>query len=607
MAYISRDITLFPGDIISTGTPPGVGIFRDPPIVLQPGNVVECRIDGIGAIRWVTVEAAGYLEGFVEGFGDDDLRVYEIRLAWIGGRITLESGDTGNLFLGDVENPTHEATLDASSFAVVPVTVGIGKIKPIHVLPLFEPLSSDQDLNLQMAFGLDVRDADFDAVALNSGSTISVRIRDEGVLSAGAVLAYFDPDKSEWQVMQGGLSRDGGSHVLCSIDVISPLFGIFDDQEASYLTSALYRTAFTDNDMGDAYNAAMQTINGYWAFINASGCLNFDPPCDPRENEDYVKAVAVLVKAAKDYATANQNEKGKMALLSTVSKMNLLGFTEYTAELDLMIEVITNKIGQDYVDRSDCGVIREMLHILKQFYKLGGDSTIEAKNREKIDEYMTKCDLWTGSIFYHYYLDEGDPCLGNLILKSGGGEWSEVHHVRMATHGKTKVLTGEISLHLNFPEAYFKTSDECEHSKSYSGNPAAADLSLKFDGTYDGMTFAVKTPGPADTPIDITVEHVMKFKNEEDECELIEGYPTVDTFPNYTSALVHGFLISPPISLQHMLEDGHRYQNSLIESIKGDAKLENLCEETNMGRYPFSSGWVHWSFHHVQKLLPLEE
>jgi 2-keto-4-pentenoate hydratase/2-oxohepta-3-ene-1,7-dioic acid hydratase in catechol pathway len=47
---ISEDITLIPGDIISTGTPAGVGIFRDPPIVLKPGNVVECRIEQIGAV-----------------------------------------------------------------------------------------------------------------------------------------------------------------------------------------------------------------------------------------------------------------------------------------------------------------------------------------------------------------------------------------------------------------------------------------------------------------------------------------------------------------------------------------------------------------------------
>ena len=53
---ISEDITLIPGDIISTGTPAGVGIFRDPPIVLKPGNVVECRIEQIGAIINKVVE-----------------------------------------------------------------------------------------------------------------------------------------------------------------------------------------------------------------------------------------------------------------------------------------------------------------------------------------------------------------------------------------------------------------------------------------------------------------------------------------------------------------------------------------------------------------------
>ena len=47
---VSEDITLIPGDIISTGTPAGVGIFRDPPVVLKPGNVVECYIEKIGTI-----------------------------------------------------------------------------------------------------------------------------------------------------------------------------------------------------------------------------------------------------------------------------------------------------------------------------------------------------------------------------------------------------------------------------------------------------------------------------------------------------------------------------------------------------------------------------
>jgi 2-keto-4-pentenoate hydratase/2-oxohepta-3-ene-1,7-dioic acid hydratase in catechol pathway len=50
MAYISEDITLMPGDVISTGTPAGVGIFRTPPITLAVGNVVTCRIDTLGEL-----------------------------------------------------------------------------------------------------------------------------------------------------------------------------------------------------------------------------------------------------------------------------------------------------------------------------------------------------------------------------------------------------------------------------------------------------------------------------------------------------------------------------------------------------------------------------
>jgi 2-keto-4-pentenoate hydratase/2-oxohepta-3-ene-1,7-dioic acid hydratase in catechol pathway len=50
IADISADITLLPGDVISTGTPSGVGVFRDPPLALRAGNVVECRIDPLGAL-----------------------------------------------------------------------------------------------------------------------------------------------------------------------------------------------------------------------------------------------------------------------------------------------------------------------------------------------------------------------------------------------------------------------------------------------------------------------------------------------------------------------------------------------------------------------------
>ena len=58
VALISRSITLEPGDIIATGTPSGVGVFRDPPIFLEPGDRVRCEIDGIGVVENPVVDWA---------------------------------------------------------------------------------------------------------------------------------------------------------------------------------------------------------------------------------------------------------------------------------------------------------------------------------------------------------------------------------------------------------------------------------------------------------------------------------------------------------------------------------------------------------------------
>lgn len=57
VSYISQFMTLLPGDIISTGTPAGVGLGLKPPRYLKPGDVVELGIDGLGQQRQV---AAAY-------------------------------------------------------------------------------------------------------------------------------------------------------------------------------------------------------------------------------------------------------------------------------------------------------------------------------------------------------------------------------------------------------------------------------------------------------------------------------------------------------------------------------------------------------------------
>ena len=50
IAFLSRDTTLLPGTLIITGTPPGVGMARNPPLYLKEGDQVTVEIDGIGAL-----------------------------------------------------------------------------------------------------------------------------------------------------------------------------------------------------------------------------------------------------------------------------------------------------------------------------------------------------------------------------------------------------------------------------------------------------------------------------------------------------------------------------------------------------------------------------
>jgi 2,4-didehydro-3-deoxy-L-rhamnonate hydrolase len=51
LSFLSRVMTLEPGDIISTGTPSGVGLFRDPPRFMQPGDSVRLEAEGIGTLE----------------------------------------------------------------------------------------------------------------------------------------------------------------------------------------------------------------------------------------------------------------------------------------------------------------------------------------------------------------------------------------------------------------------------------------------------------------------------------------------------------------------------------------------------------------------------
>ena len=58
VAYLSEFMTLLPGDVISTGTPHGVGLGFNPPIYLKAGDVIELGIDGLGTSKQTVVAYA---------------------------------------------------------------------------------------------------------------------------------------------------------------------------------------------------------------------------------------------------------------------------------------------------------------------------------------------------------------------------------------------------------------------------------------------------------------------------------------------------------------------------------------------------------------------
>jgi len=56
VSYLSQFMSLQPGDVISTGTPPGVGLGQKPPLYLKPGDRINLGIEGLGTQRQMVVE-----------------------------------------------------------------------------------------------------------------------------------------------------------------------------------------------------------------------------------------------------------------------------------------------------------------------------------------------------------------------------------------------------------------------------------------------------------------------------------------------------------------------------------------------------------------------
>jgi len=56
--FVSAAITLDPGDLVITGTPAGVGVFRQPPVFLEPGDRMRVEVEGVGSVENPVADAS---------------------------------------------------------------------------------------------------------------------------------------------------------------------------------------------------------------------------------------------------------------------------------------------------------------------------------------------------------------------------------------------------------------------------------------------------------------------------------------------------------------------------------------------------------------------
>lgn len=616
--YALRSIAGEPGELSIDEMAHVVDVSGEPVFNARMGGGELTDMNGIATGRfevspsgWVSVSAAGYVTGYTAAPETlypflypstlSGVQFYRIELTPYGDVALLNQGEPQQrLCLGPPDAPVYETNLDPAIFVKTPVAVSLTEIDPVHIQPLFENLSSGADLQLQMAFSVGAEGIDGSRVPLVTGGEIVVQIKDGGRLSAAPVLAFFSKDEGNWQVVEGGCTRSGPSHLQCRISSPSSLYALFDAETSTgTLKRRSGRLARTQDDYAAA-RREMASILDDWRDRMAD-----DPSYEPDLNDPALQgALEDLANAARNIASGNQNEKGKSALLGAAAQAQLLGNDSLSSDLIGEAADIAAKMADELLAEGDCGRLREMLHVAQQNMLLGNDAKANDL-LEKAKKNASECDIWAGTIRYWLIVDNTVHGLETMTRQSGPGGWWEFHDVRITTDVMTRTLTGEDKVRLQFQKVKYEDKEEpCEQSIAY-GPPTGDSVYLSFGGTYDGLTFSVDNPGPAPNPVSIPMQQMFESDDGEGGCVSIANQTTY--LPNFSSILVHGFALdTPPITLQDMLTSGiHQMAaEGIMETIRGQTEIVHPNPE--LARLPVTRGHVFWSFMHVEDMLPLE-
>lgn len=443
--------------------------------------------------EWAVVKAAGYATGFAqakETFANAN--VFHARLTPFSTAILIDTDINQSIGTGDLRDPEIAVFFPQGGFNSLPVVARLAEVNPIHIGPLFAPLSTNQKLHLQRAFALQSLNGQGDKAQLASGKYLEVMIRDDGQLSDPITIASFNPEQGHWQVLTTACTRRDETHILCELDQVSPLIGLFTEQ--NYLWMPDQANLHTG---GRGFTGLMslssQSFPGQPA-QTGGGCDGPVAEAMDQQLMDYQVIIGDLLQQGANlnsdtmaslmnnysnlafaYADLCKNEKGKAALLRIVTAHLGLGlqFGDYWAydpsRATDEIKELSTEIARDALVEGKCIDIPEALNAVREAMLLGvaqesltegGTESIEEAFYRKTEEWSQDCDIWMGAIrIFHY--PGALSGLDDHTALSVNNVWAEIHDIRISTHPETQAITGRSKVKLLFPPIiYSRTSDK---------------------------------------------------------------------------------------------------------------------------------------------------
>jgi hypothetical protein len=442
--------------------------------------------------EWAVVKAAGYATGFAqakETFANAN--VFHARLTPFSTAILIDTDINQSIGTGDLRDPEIAVFFPQGGFNSLPVVARLAEVNPIHIGPLFEPLDSGQKLHLQRAFGLQALNSQMENTSLASGITLEIVIRDNGELAEPITIATFDPNEGIWKVLSKACTRNDDTHILCEIDQISPLIGLFTEQEFLWMPD-LEALQVRGSGLSGLMAPKPKPLSGN--FLQSGGCDGPVAEAMDQQLMDYQVIIGDLLQQGANlnsdtmadlmnnysnlafaYADLCKNEKGKAALLRIMDANLRLGLqfgdnwaydpSRATDE----IKELSTEIAQKALVEGKCIDIPEALNAVREARLLGvsqesltegGTESIDEAFARKSAEWAQDCDIWMGAIRIFHYPGALSGLEDHTAL-SVDNVWAEIHDVRISTHPETQAITGRSKVNLLFPPImYSRTSDK---------------------------------------------------------------------------------------------------------------------------------------------------